>query len=288
MRRVARTFNLATFLLPSDLRRDVRRLYLVLRTLDDLVDTGDPDALRRLALVEAWAEGGRVEGPEAPVLDDLARRYPQLARDAVLDFCAGMRSDLSGPKHETASDLALYCYQVAGTVGRLMVALLGTASGREAEADAAARALGSAMQRTNILRDLVEDAQAGRVYLPMEALREAGLDVADPPALVASLDRWPPEVRERLLRRQIALADADYERGAAGIPLLRRGRRGIAAAAALYREILRQIERDGLGARPRRAVVSRWRKALVLGAVLIGRPPASGRRGVRPGPGRRN
>jgi phytoene synthase len=199
----------------------------------------------------------------------------------VRDFCAGMRADLAGSRHETADDLSAYCYQVAGTVGRLMVALLGAAPGRAGEADAAARALGSAMQRTNILRDLMEDAQAGRVYLPLRELHEAGLDVADPPALLASLDRWPRDVRERLLRRQIALADADYERGAAGIPFLRRGRRGIAAASALYREILRQIERDDLGARPRRAVVSRGRKALVLGRVLIGR-------GVRPAPGRRS
>jgi phytoene synthase len=271
MSRVARTFDLATRFLPADLRRDVRRLYLVLRTLDDLVDTGDPSAAARLALVEAWADGGVPEGPEAPVLEGLARRYPSLGRDAVRDFCAGMRADLAGPRHETGEELAVYCYQVAGTVGRLMVALLGTRPGREADADAAARALGTAMQRTNILRDLLEDAGNGRVYLPLADLREAWFDTADPPALVATLDRWPRPVRERLLRRQIELADADYDRGARGIAWLERGRWGIAAAAALYREILRQIERDGLGAQPRRAVVSRGRKALVLARLVLAR-----------------
>ncbi len=269
MASVARTFDLATRFLPADLRRDVRRLYLVLRTLDDLVDTADRGAESRVALVEAWADGtaadGRPpQGPEAPILEDLAGRYPSLPRDAVRDFCAGMRADLAGPRHETDDELAVYCYQVAGTVGRLMASLLGTAPGHEAEADRAARALGSAMQRTNILRDLVEDARNGRVYLPLNELRDAGLDVSDPPALLAAIDRWPRKTREALLRGQIARADAGYDAAAPGIALLRRGRWGIAAAAVLYREILRQVERDGLGANPRRAVVSRGRKALVL------------------------
>ena len=279
MASVARTFDLATRFLPADLRRDVRRLYLVLRTLDDLVDTADPGAGSRVALVENWADatwaegtavgGNPPQGPEAPILEDLARRYPSLPRDAVRDFCAGMRADLAGPRHETDEELAIYCYQVAGTVGRLMASLLGTAPEHEAEADRAARALGTAMQRTNIIRDLVEDARNGRVYLPLEELRDAGLDVSDPPALLAAIDQWPRKTREALLRRQIALADAGYDEAADGMAYLRRGRWGVAAASALYREILRQIERDGLGADPRRAVVSRARKALVLARLAI-------------------
>jgi len=279
MASVARTFDLATRFLPADLRRDVRRLYLVLRTLDDLVDTADPGAGSRVALVENWADatwaegtaadGNPSQGPEAPILEDLAGRYPSLPRDAVSDFCAGMRADLAGPRHQTDDELAVYCYQVAGTVGRLMASLLGTAPGHEAEADRAARALGTAMQRTNILRDLVEDARNGRVYLPLEELRDAGLDVSDPPVLLAAIDRWPRRTREVLLRRQIALADAGYEEAADGMAYLRRGRWGVAAASALYREILRQIERDGLGEDPRRAVVSRGRKALVLARLTV-------------------
>jgi len=274
MASVARTFDLATRLIPADLRRDVRRLYLVLRTLDDLVDTGDPGAESRVALVDAWADGtavggGPPQGPEARILEDLAGRYPSLPRDAVRDFCAGMRADLAGPRHETDDELALYCYRVAGTVGRLMASLLGTAPGHEAEADRAARALGTAMQRTNIIRDLVEDARNGRVYVPLAELRDAGLDVSDPPALLAAIDQWPRKTREALLRRQIALADTGYEEAADGMAYLRRGRWGIAAASALYREILRQIERDGLGEDPRRAVVSRGRKALVLARLTV-------------------
>ena len=105
-----------------------------------------------------------------------------------------------------------------------------------------------AMQRTNILRDIDEDLAAGRVYVARETvLRFGGLR---------------PGAREGLLRDQIARADALYERGCAGCPA-RQGRPAVAAAAAMYREILRQIERDGYGARPGRAVVPRRRKLVV-------------------------
>jgi phytoene synthase len=120
-------------------------------------------------------------------------------------------------------------------------------------ADAAAVALGQAMQRTNILRDIDEDLAAGRVYVAASTLERFG-----GPRCLAPGRRGP------LLRDQIARADALYRRAAPGIPLLSRGRRAVASAAAMYREILRQIEREGYGARPGRAVVGRRRKAALL------------------------
>ena len=273
MARVARTFDLATHLLPAGVRRDVRRLYLVLRTLDDLVDAPSPEAGGRLGAVEAWAATGTVRGREAALLEDLAARHPALPRDAVADFCAGMRADLAGPRHATEVDLARYCYRVAGTVGRLMIPILGVAPGREREADAAARALGGAMQRTNILRDLREDAAMGRLYLPDDALAAAGVDPGDrvaAAAAIAALPGWDVARRRALLAPQIALADADYAAGLAGVPWLDNGRRGILAAARMYREILREIERDAWGGSGRRAVVGRARKARHLIAVLAG------------------
>lgn len=267
--RVARTFALAARLLPAGVREDVDLLYLVLRTLDDLVDLegsrdGGPrsaDAEARLAAVEAWAAGAPPAATrETRILDDLVRRHPALPRDAVADFVAGMRQDLAGPRIATEADLDEYAYRVAGTVGRLMAAILG---GEGPAADAAARSLGIAMQRTNIVRDVDEDLANGRVYLPAETLAHHGITAAT----LAAADR------RDLLRDQIARADAAYEAGMAGIPLLRHGRRSIRAAAVLYREILRQVERDGLGERrPHRAVVGRGRKAwLVLRTLAAGR-----------------
>ena len=268
IRRVARTFALASRLLPREIREDTELLYLVLRTLDDLVDlegAHDPVAESRLAAVEAWAAGttpavSGVAGatPETRILDDLVRRHPALPRDAVTDFMAGMRQDLDGPRMETEADVDLYCYRVAGTVGRLMASILGATGD---DADRAARALGAAMQRTNILRDVDEDLARGRVYLAEATLRAHGLDRGT----LATGDRTG------VLRDGIARADGAYRTGMAGIRLLPHGRRSIRAAAVMYREILRQIERDGLGVRrPWRSVVPRWRKAIiVLRAVIV-------------------
>jgi phytoene synthase len=255
--RVARTFALACRLLPRSVRRDVYLLYLVFRALDDAVDEQMPGAAERIAAVEAWAAGEPGERTrEVEVLDDLAARHP-LPRVALAEFCEGMRWDMAGREFVTEAELDAYCYRVAGTVGVVLASVLGTRD--DARARPAAAALGMAMQRTNILRDLDEDRAAGRVYLARETTDRFG------PAL--------PGAREGLLRDQIARADARYEEGLAGIPLLCTGRAAIRAAAWMYRDILRQIERDGYGARAGRAVVPRRRKLWLLARSL---PDASG------------
>jgi len=245
-RRVARTFALACRLLPRGTRDDVYLLYLVFRSLDDLVDERRPEAAERLTAVERWASGIAAErvppSREVQILDSLALRYT-LPPQAVLDFCAGMRHDLEGRQIDSEEELDLYCYRVAGTVGVVMAAVLGTST---PEAPRQAAALGMAMQRTNILRDIDEDSSAGRCYLARQTLTRYG--------------SAEPGLREDLLRDQIARADSLYEEGIAGIPALNSGRRAIAAAASMYREILRQIERDGYGRQPGRAVVAPLRK----------------------------
>ena len=257
--RVARTFAIACRLLPREVRDDVYLLYLVFRTLDDLVDDGSPQAPARIAAVEDWCAGAPPTGPEARILADLARRYP-LPRDAVRDFCRGMRDDLEHAPLACEADVDRYCYRVAGTVGVVMAALLGT-HGDPERARRAACALGMAMQRTNILRDIDEDGGNGRCYVAQDAVGRFG--------------SLAPGHREALLRDQIARADALYDEGIAGIGLLRCGGRAIAAAAAMYREILRQIERDGYGRTPGRAVVSRRRKlAVAARRAAIARPGA--------------
>ena len=247
-RTVARTFSLACRLLPRAVRDDVYRLYLVFRTLDDLVDDGAPDALGRVAAVEAWARAGAIDAREARVLADVDGRH-RLPRGALLDFCAGMRADLAGTPVVTEADLDVYCYRVAGTVGIVMTAVLGVDGDADAARDDAA-ALGCAMQRTNILRDIDEDLAAGRAYLPAAVVERTGGSLA-------------PGEREAVLRDQIARADALYDQGLAGVRRLRSGRAAVRAAGVMYREILRQIEREGYGAVAGRATVPRTRKLLV-------------------------
>jgi phytoene synthase len=252
--RVARTFAIACRMLPREVRDDVYRLYLVFRTLDDLVDDGDPRAAERLTLVEAWCEDGVVASREARTLESLARRH-EIPREALRDFCAGMWHDLDGARVLTERDVDRYCYRVAGTVGVVMAAVLGADDTEAARHHAAV--LGRAMQRTNILRDIDEDLAVGRVYVAEETLRRFD---------VVGLE---PGRREALLRDQIERADVLFEEGILGIPMLRRGRRAIAAAAAMYREILRQIERDGYGVRPGRSVVPGSRKLLIAARAIV-------------------
>jgi phytoene synthase len=251
--RAARTFSLACRLLPDEVRDDVYRLYLVFRTLDDLVDARDPGAQARVEQVEAWCRSDEVSSRESLVLATLAGRHP-IPRTAVLDFCAGMRQDLLGARFATEDDVDGYCYRVAGTVGIVMAEVLGY-GGDRVDVHRSAAALGMAMQRTNILRDIDEDRDNGRVYLSGTALGRFG---------DARVGR-----REALLRDQIARADRLYDAGLAGVRQLRRGRLAVAAAGAMYREILRQLERDGYGARAGRSVVATPRKLLVAARSVL-------------------
>ena len=200
-------------------------------------------------------------------------RGPRRARRAPPDPAhrAGrlLRGDALGPRGPRRSRPSRSSTPTAtawpGTVGIVLASVLGTSD--DARAMPAAAALGIAMQRTNILRDLDEDAAAGRTYLAR-----------------ATVDRFGaprPGAREGLLRDQIARADARYEEGLAGVALLRSGRVAVRAAGWMYREILREIERDGYGARAGRAVVARRRKLwlLVRRGPAIGRSAAA-RRGV--------
>lgn len=258
-RRVARTFSLAIRFLPAPLRRDVCLLYLVCRTLDDLVDTARPEAQRRLEEVRAWAAGAAgAAGREEVILHDLLGRYPAMPRRAVIDFCTGQLDDLTGAAIETEDDLDRHSYLVAGTVGLLMAGMLGL---RDRAAEASAGALGIAMQRTNILRDIDEDLARGRVYLPLQTMEKLG--IRD----LAHADRT------ELLQVEIAIADGWYERGLAGVHYLLQGRRQVRAAALMYREILRQLERDGLGrVRPQRVSVSRSRKLWLVTQAMVRTP----------------
>jgi phytoene synthase len=240
------TFAPALRCLAARERVDVECLYRVLRTLDDLVDGGDPSASERLGAVERWARGEAAVCREAHALQDLHRRRP-FAREALLCFCAGMRHDIERAGIEDEQDFERYCQQAGGSVGIVLADLLGA---RSEHAHAKMAALGRAMQVTNILRDIDEDLEHGRLYIPRTLIERFGF-----PA---------PGAREPLLRELIARADALYDEGASAIALLGDGGGAMAVAAALYREILRQIERDGFGREPGRAIVPAWRTRSLL------------------------
>lgn len=239
-------------LLPGDARTDVYRLYSVLRTLDDLVDDDQPQAAERIDAVERWARNESAETPETQQLTELSQRHT-LPSQAILQFCQGMRHDIARAIIHTEDDLELYCQQAGGSVGIMLACLLGTI---RPEGEQKMATLGRAMQRTNILRDIDEDAAHGRVYIACSTIERFGAPT--------------PGERAKLLRDQITHADELYEQAADATSLLARGQRGMALCTTLYREILRQIERDGYGRKPGRAIVPAWRRRLLIAEHRLG------------------
>ena len=233
-------------LIPSNVRSDVYRLYDVLRKLDDLVDDDQPEAPQRLDAVEAWTHGESANTYETRILTDLAQRH-ELPRDALLDFCRGMRHDIARAVIYTEEDLELYSQRAGGSVGIMLARLLGSAN---PETETKMAALGRAMQRTNILRDIDEDATHNRLYIAQSTIERFGAPL--------------PGARADLIRDQIARADALYEQAKDAASMLSSGQRGMALCTVLYREILRQIERAGYGKTPSRVVVPVWRRRLLI------------------------
>lgn len=240
------TFEPGLRLLPRDLQADARRLYGLLRTVDDLVDEHDPQATFRVEAIERWAQGEQADTPETRTLSDLAQRYP-MPPPAIVEFCQGMRHDLAGQTLATEADLELYCQQVGGAIGVVLTSMFGSA---DPSCENKMAMLGRAFQRTNILRDIDEDHDHGRLYVADCTIERFGFPT--------------PGAREALLRDQIARADQLYDEGLAAIPLLSRGARAMAVSVSLYREILRQIEREGFGRERGRISVPNWRMRLLV------------------------
>lgn len=239
-------------MLPSNTRTEIYRLYDILRSLDDLVDNDLPQAGQRVAAVERWACNEYTDTPETRMLTELSRRHT-LPAQALLEFCQGMRHDIARTAIYTEDDLELYCQRAGGSVG-IMLAHLLKASRPEDEEKMAT--LGRAMQRTNILRDIDEDATHGRVYIARSTTGRFGAPT--------------PGTRAELLRDQIARADALYERAAGVISLTTSSQRGMELCTTLYREILRQIERDGYGRTLGPVVVPAWRSRLLIAKHRLG------------------
>jgi phytoene synthase len=233
-------------LLPRDLQVDARKLYGLLRTVDDLVDEHDPQAASRVEAIERWAHGQDADTPETRTLSDLAQRHP-MPSEAMIEFCQGMRHDLAGGTLATEADLERYCQCVGGAIGVVLTRMFGSA---DPSCEGRMATLGRAFQRTNILRDIDEDHDHGRVYVARSTIERFGSPT--------------PGSREALLRDQIARADQLYDEGLDAIPLLSRGGRGMAVSVSLYREILRQIEREGFGRARGCVSVPKWRRLMVI------------------------
>lgn len=270
----SKTFFLATSLLPMAQRRAIRALYAFCRTTDDLVDrhhasledvrrwqraVNRPAARQTNPTLVAWAHVRDSYGVD--------RRYQT-------ELIEGVAQDLVNQRYASWEDLRHYCYQVASTVGLMAMPILGLARGVTFEQAAPyAIKLGIALQLTNILRDVGEDACRGRVYLPLTDLRQFDLTPDD---ILAGIH---DERLESLLRFEIARAHSLYDEALPGIALLSpMARPAVGAAALLYRAILHEIRLIGFRVHTVRAHTPGWRKAWMLPGILARlitlKPPA--------------
>ncbi len=235
-----RTFHLASHLLPASRRDDAAVVYAFCRHVDDLADEA-PDADRALADLTSVREELAGEHPPRPwvgaFLEVAERRKIDLqTADLLIDAVLG---DLGDVRIVDDDELRRYCYGVAGTVGLMMCGVLGV---DDPAAHARAVDLGLGMQITNICRDVREDAVRGRVYLPAERLRAAGVD---PDALLSGA--WNEELHRgvaQVVGDLLDLADVYYESADAGMKAIPMpARAAILVASRVYREIGGRLRR---------------------------------------------
>lgn len=261
----SKTFFLASLFLAPEKRRAVWAVYAFCRTADDLVDTTRP-AAERLAHLDDLerkllaAVAGGVAEPIFAAYADAARRF-DIPLEPALALLRGARMDVTVRRYATYDELCTYCYHVASTVGLLVSPILGYASPEALEYGVM---LGRAMQLTNILRDVGEDALMGRIYLPAEDLARFGYAEDEVFGSVID-DRFVA-----LMQFQIARVRSIYIEAEPGIAMLSpESRYTVRLALSLYRRILRAIEMNEYDVFTRRAYVPFQSKiATALGVAL--------------------
>jgi phytoene synthase len=227
----ARSFRWASKFLPADARDDAAVVYAFCRLVDDIADESSNDDVARRELGRLEREVRREEAARplvAGFLEVAARRHIDVR--SALELIAGVRSDLDAVIVETDAELLRYCYRVAGTVGLMMCGVLDVT---DRVAHPHAIDLGVAMQLTNICRDVLEDAERGRVYLPAERLRAVGVEPDEILRGTADRERVASVVRDLLRMAENYYGSADH--GMQYIPA--RSRLAIVVASRLYRAI---------------------------------------------------
>jgi len=269
-RREAANFYYGIRLLPRDKRRAMSAVYAFARRVDDIGDGDDEQVTKFAALDTARASlaavaeravgpgGARNEWCGDPVtvaLTDARQRF-DLPLEALELLIEGVELDVRGTQYETFDDLVVYCRDVAGSIGRLCLAIFtgGEGNGHATLADD----LGVAMQLTNILRDVREDYDLGRIYLPAEDLDRFGC-------------RTPSELSAELIRFEATRAREWFDRGLELVDVLdRRSASCLLAMTGIYRHILERIDREPAEILRRRISLPAWEKAWLAARSLVG------------------
>ncbi|MFG2822991.1 presqualene diphosphate synthase HpnD [Kitasatospora sp. NPDC048365] len=268
----ARNFSYGIRLLPEPKRLAMSALYALARRVDDIGDGELPteEKTRALArtrdLLDEIREGRVTEDDTDPIkvaLAHAARRFP-IPLDGFDELIEGVEMDLRGAEYKTFEDLKVYCRCVAGSIGRLSLGVYGCTDWERGAAYA--DTLGLALQLTNILRDLREDAMNGRIYLPAEDLErfgcQEGFALSAPPLGADFLG---------LVAFEADRAQRAFEEGLRLLPMLdRRSRACTAAMAGIYHRLLGRIAADPESVLRGRVSLPGWEKAYVALSGLAG------------------
>ncbi len=241
-RRRARNFYYSFLLLPAAQRDAMCAVYAFMRRCDDLSDDpGSPEAARRAIArwrqeLEAALEGRYGDCPLWPAFHDTVRRY-RIPHEYFLEMIEGVSSDLEPRRFRTFDELRRYCYQVASVVGLTIIHIFGF---RSPDALPLAENCGLAFQLTNILRDIREDLERGRLYLPLEDLEKFGLTEE------SLRGAEPPDGFADLVRFEAGRARVHYAQGRNLIALIEPASRpSLWALIEIYSRLLDRIERAG-------------------------------------------
>jgi phytoene synthase len=259
-REQAGNFYYGIRLLPAPKRRAMCAVYAFARLIDDIGD-GEETAERKLQLLADARAQLEVDdrSPMRIALADAERRFA-LPRDALTDLIDGVEMDVRGTEYETFDELVVYCRRVAGSIGRLCLAIFGSSD--MATAAPLADDLGVAMQVTNILRDVREDLDRGRVYLPAEDRRRFGcedLETAAPPQFATLMTFEAQRARDW------------FDRGLALVELIdARSASCVCAMTGIYRRILDRIDQSPETVLDHRLSLAAWEKTWVALRSLAG------------------
>lgn len=279
-RREAKNFYYAFVALPLARRNAICAIYAFMRRTDDLADDESLPRKERRIRLDAWlaewrdaCQGGETADPVFLAVRDATQRFsiPFSLLDELID---GVAMDLkpatsdAPDTYATFADLYRYCYLVASVVGLVCIRIFGY---RESRAEKLAEETGIAFQLTNILRDVVEDAERNRVYLPLEDLAAHGVSLD---SLLHRTPGTPPTAQERALLKEIASRAENFYRSAQELmPLIdRESRPALWVLVAIYHALLKRIERADYDVFSRRASVPMAQKLgiLVVGLVRMG------------------
>lgn len=237
-KREAKNWYYGFISLPSEKRRAIYAAYAFSRECDDASDGDGSLAAKRDAIARTRgrleaAYAGHAEDPILVALGDAAQRY-DIPRSYFEELIAGVEMDLDVSRYPTFEELRLYCYRVASIVGLICLQIFGYT---DARAPQFAADLGIALQLTNILRDIKEDAERGRIYLPLDEIRRFGYSEQE---LLAGVYNEP---FRRLMAFQVERAWRYHNSGHRLLPLLDvRARACTATMQGIYREVLQRIE----------------------------------------------